>query len=114
MAEDVGRPQFWTSNGSGPQNNRPGGGNLSVRNGRVRGAGWADPRNPIPLHTFRQDGLRVPGPCPINCTNNNEAFSFHPGGVNAVFADGGVRFLNERIGILTYAAMITRAGGEVP
>jgi len=113
MAEDAGRPEFWTSKGRGPANNTPGGGNLPVRNGRVLGAGWADTSNSIPLHTFRQDGLRVPGPCPINCTNNNEAFSFHPGGVNSVFVDGGVRFLAETIGIPTYAGLITRSGAEV-
>ena len=113
IGEDAGRPTFWISSGRGPNNNTPGGGNLSVRNGRVRGAGWADTSNAIPLHTFRNDGLRVPGPCPINCTNNNEAFSFHPGGVDTVFADGSVRFLNETISIPTYAGLITRSGGEV-
>ncbi len=113
MAEDAGRPEFWTSNGKGPQNNSPGGGNFGVTNGRVRGAGWADVANAIPLHTFRNDGLSVPGPCPINCTNNNEAFSFHPGGVDAVFADGSVRLLAETIGTPIYASLITRGGGEV-
>ena len=113
FTEDAGRPQFWTSRGRGPENNTPGGGNLPVTNGRVRGAGWADPSNSIPLHGFTYDGLLAPGPCPINCTNNNEAFGFHPGGVNAAFADGGVRFVSETISIATYAALITRAGGEV-
>ena len=113
MGEDAGRPAFWISGGRGPQNNVPGNGNLSVSNGRVIGAGWADTSNAIPLHTFRNDGLRVPGPCPINCTNNNEAFSFHPGGVDTVFADGSVRFLAETIGIPTYAGLITRGGGEI-
>jgi prepilin-type N-terminal cleavage/methylation domain-containing protein len=113
MGEDAGRPAFWISSGRGPQNNRPGGGNLSVSNGRVRGAGWADTSNAIPLHTFRRDGLRVPGPCPMNCTNNNEAFSFHPGGIDTVLADGSVRFLSETITIPTYAGLITRSGGEI-
>ncbi len=113
MGEDADRPAFWISKGRGPNNNTPGGGNLSVRNGRVRGAGWADTSNAIPLHTFRRDGLRVPGPCPINCTNNNEAFSFHPGGFDTAFADGSVRFLAETISIATYAGLITRSGSEV-
>ncbi len=113
IAEDAGRPEFWTSQGRGPENNVPGGGNLPVINGRVMGAGWADRSNSIPLHGFTHDGLSVPGPCPINCTNNNEAFSFHPGGVDVVFTDGGVRFLAETLSIRIYAALITRAGGEV-
>jgi prepilin-type processing-associated H-X9-DG protein len=113
IAEDAGRPQFWTRRGRGPDNNNPGCGNLSVTNGRVLGAGWADTWIAIPLHGFTYDGLTCPGPCAINCTNNNEAFSFHPGGVDVVFADGGVRFLSETTDISVYAALITKSGGEV-
>jgi prepilin-type processing-associated H-X9-DG protein len=113
ITEDAGRPGFWTSEGRGPNNNNPGGGNLPVQNGRVRGAGWADSFNSIPLHSFTGDGLRVPGTCGINCTNNNEAFGFHPGGVNAGFADGSVQFLSEDMPLQVYAALITRAGGEI-
>ena len=113
FAEDAGRPGFWTSKGLGPKNNRPGGGNLPVSDGRVRGAAWADRNNAIPLHGFSPDGLRAPGPCPINCTNNNEAFSFHPGGVSIVFADGHGQFVSEDTDIKVYAAMITKAGEEL-
>jgi hypothetical protein len=113
IVEDAGRPEFWTSQGIGPDENEPNNGNYSVHDGRVRGAGWADPACQIPLHGFSYDGLSGPGPCAINCTNNNEAFSFHPNGADAVFADGGVRFLQETMDIATYAAMITRAGREV-
>jgi prepilin-type processing-associated H-X9-DG protein len=112
VAEDGGRPEHWTGRGRGPQNTNPSHGNLPVVNGRVYGAGWADTSCQIPLHGFNHDGIDGPGPCPINCTNNNEAFSFHPGGVQAVFADGSVQFLSETIGIATYAALITRAGNE--
>ncbi len=113
IAEDAGRPEFWTSQGRGPEDNIVSCGNYSVTGGRVRGAGWADTACQIPLHGFTYDGLSCPGPCAVNCTNNNEAFSFHPAGVNAVFADGGVRFLHETTHIATYAALITLAGGEV-
>lgn len=113
FAEDGGRPQFWTRKGVGPANNTPGGGNLPVRNGRVRGAAWADRSNGIPLHGFSPDGLRAPGPCPINCTNNNEAFSFHTGGVSIVFADGHVKFVSDTMTIRVYAALITKAGEEI-
>ncbi len=113
IAEDAGRPQFWTSRGRGPDELSLSCGNYSVTGGRVRGAGWADPAIAIPMHGFTHDGLSCPGPCPINCTNNNETFSFHPGGASAAFADGGVRFLAENLSIRTYAALITRAGNEV-
>ena len=112
FAEDAGRPFFYTFLGKGPKNNRPGGGNLPVQNGRVRGAGWADKSNSIPCHGFTKNGLRAPGPCAINCTNNNEAFSFHLNGVYVTFADGGVRFLNENMPIRVYAQFITRYGAE--
>src|SRR5262249_26069166 len=89
ITEDPGRPKHWLRGAKpGPQHSDPGCSNVSVEGGRVTGAGWADPANDFPLHGFSRDGLSCPGPCPMNCTNNNEAFSFHPGGVNAVFADG--------------------------
>jgi prepilin-type processing-associated H-X9-DG protein len=49
----------------------------------------------------------------MNCTNNGEVFSFHPGGTNAMFADGSVRFLRESIDIRVLACLITRAGAEI-
>jgi prepilin-type N-terminal cleavage/methylation domain-containing protein/prepilin-type processing-associated H-X9-DG protein len=113
LIEDAGRPNHYiVGRRLGPPNSTPGGGNAPVTNGRVTGAGWADPANPIPLHGFTADGLRALGTCAINCTNNNEAYSFHIGGATAVFADGSVRFLFEEIPIGVYAALITRAGGE--
>jgi prepilin-type N-terminal cleavage/methylation domain-containing protein/prepilin-type processing-associated H-X9-DG protein len=59
------------------------------------------------------DGATQPGSCPINCTNDQEVYSFHPGGANAVFADGSVHFLKAGMGIRTFAHLVTRAGGEV-
>ena len=59
------------------------------------------------------DGATQPGPCAINCTNNREVYSFHPGGANAVFADGSVNFLNAGIDIRIFARLVTRAGEEV-
>jgi len=39
--------------------------------------------------------------------------SFHPGGFNALFADGSVRFLKKSISLATLDALITRNGNEV-
>jgi prepilin-type N-terminal cleavage/methylation domain-containing protein/prepilin-type processing-associated H-X9-DG protein len=55
--------------------------------------------------------------CPWNasdsqCGPNNEIFSFHGNGANAVFADGHVTFLNENIGFPALRALITKAGGD--
>ena len=41
------------------------------------------------------------------------ARSNHPGGVNALFADGSVHFVSEDIALETWRALSTREGGEV-
>jgi prepilin-type processing-associated H-X9-DG protein len=41
------------------------------------------------------------------------AGSPHPGGFNAAFGDGSVRFIKNSINLITWQALITRAGGEV-
>lgn len=42
----------------------------------------------------------------------DEMYSEHTGGCNVLFGDGSVRFIDEMINQLTWAAMATRAGGE--
>jgi prepilin-type processing-associated H-X9-DG protein len=41
------------------------------------------------------------------------ASSYHPGGVNALFADGSVRFVKNSISAVTWRSLGTIAGGEV-
>ncbi len=41
------------------------------------------------------------------------ARSYHPGGVNVLFGDGRVQFVKDSVAITTWAALGTRAGGEV-
>jgi prepilin-type processing-associated H-X9-DG protein len=41
------------------------------------------------------------------------AGSPHPGGFNALFGDGSVRFIKNSIAVQVFRALITRAGGEV-
>ncbi len=113
LVECAGRPVFHTRFGLAPSENTPGGGNPDVVGGRVLGAGWADDRNPLTLHGFTYDGLSAPGPCVMNCTNNDEAFGFHPGGINTVFGDGGVRFLSDTTAIDVFAALVTSNGKEI-
>ena len=48
-----------------------------------------------------------------NAGNNDEIFSFHPGGANAVFGDGSVRFLKSTTNILVLRQIVTLNGGEV-
>jgi prepilin-type processing-associated H-X9-DG protein len=44
---------------------------------------------------------------------NEEPFSFHSGGVNALFGDGSVRFVKATIGLAPFRAILTLSGGEV-
>jgi prepilin-type N-terminal cleavage/methylation domain-containing protein/prepilin-type processing-associated H-X9-DG protein len=53
------------------------------------------------------------GTCMVNCTSDDEIYSFHPGGANALFADGSVHFLKETISARVVANLVTRGGGEI-
>jgi prepilin-type N-terminal cleavage/methylation domain-containing protein/prepilin-type processing-associated H-X9-DG protein len=46
-----------------------------------------------------------------NVGNNDEPFSFHPGGCNTVLVDGSVRFLSEKLDSITLRRLVTRAEG---
>jgi prepilin-type N-terminal cleavage/methylation domain-containing protein/prepilin-type processing-associated H-X9-DG protein len=100
--EDAGRPDLWR---------------MGKRTGQTGyNGGWADPDYEIALDgsdtTTSGQGQGF-GTCVMNCTNDNETYSFHIGGSNILFADGSVRFVKQTIPIATYAALITKAGGEV-
>jgi len=78
----------------------------------VLGAPWASMENGLIVKGFSFDGTTSPGHCAINC-NNQDVYSFHPGGANFLFADGHVQFMSARIDIREFVKMVTRAGGEV-
>ena len=113
FVEDVGRPQHWVNAKRGPDNSINGCGNFNVSGGVVLGAAWATAGNAIPVHGFTRDGLHCTGECAINCTNNNEPYSFHTGGILVAFADGHVQFVSENISYMVFAHLITARGGEV-
>ena len=48
-----------------------------------------------------------------NGSNSLPATSMHPGGVNALFADGSVKFIKDSISRPTWWALGTRARGEI-
>jgi prepilin-type processing-associated H-X9-DG protein len=77
------------------------------------GGPWASSANPVIIADASADGVAVPGPCALNCTNDRQPYSFHPGGCNFLFADGSVHFFPSGTGIGVLAALATRAGGEV-
>jgi prepilin-type N-terminal cleavage/methylation domain-containing protein/prepilin-type processing-associated H-X9-DG protein len=79
----------------------------------VTGGVWASHLKGFLIDGAGANGSTNGGPCAINCSNDNEVYAFHPGGVNALTADGAVRFLRESLPVPTMAAFATRAGGEV-
>jgi hypothetical protein len=99
IAEDAGRP-------------------IAYRYGRVvvpgtiSGAAWADRDNEYITHGFTMDGSTSPGSCPINCTNNNEIYAFHPGGAHMLLGDGAVRLIPDTTSIRIIGRLLTRAAGE--
>jgi prepilin-type processing-associated H-X9-DG protein len=100
MAEDAGRPRQWRAGRPGPDQT-------------VGGGPWTGPSNQLIIQGSTADGTTRPGPCPMNCTNNLEIYSVHPGGANALFADGAVHFLSAGMSIRVLARLVTRAGGEI-
>ena len=76
------------------------------------GGAWADVFSFTHLAGATPLGQRG-GTCMINCTTDNEIYSFHPGGANIVFADGSVHFIKENISVQLMAALVTRAAGEI-
>jgi prepilin-type N-terminal cleavage/methylation domain-containing protein/prepilin-type processing-associated H-X9-DG protein len=77
------------------------------------GGAWADCNSDTHIGGASANGYRYTGTCIMNCTSDNEVFSFHPGGVNATFADGSVHFVKDTINPTVFFALITRAAGEI-
>jgi prepilin-type N-terminal cleavage/methylation domain-containing protein/prepilin-type processing-associated H-X9-DG protein len=102
ITEDAGRPALWQA-----------GRQVAGSEQAVKGGAWAGPNNGFVVDGSTPDGTSSPGPCPMNCTNDGEVYSFHAGGANAVFADGSVHFLSAGVSLRVLAALVTRAGGEV-
>ena len=102
LVEDAGRPQLWRR------------GTAAV--GVAENGGWADPGYEIALDgsdTLLTGHGQALGTCVMNCTNNNEAYSFHPGGANLLFADGAVRLVAESVSPKVFAAICTRASRDI-
>jgi prepilin-type N-terminal cleavage/methylation domain-containing protein/prepilin-type processing-associated H-X9-DG protein len=86
--------------------------------GNNQGICWADSEGAFSLDGSNIDGSQqglgpILTPRPMNATNENEPYSFHVSGCNFLFADGHVQFISESVPLLTFAALCTRARGEV-
>jgi len=85
-----------------------------------QGVGWADSLGPFKLDSIDPSRTAAntmkgapPGTgVPMNATNEGECYSFHQGGMVAVFGDCSTRMINEDIDLRAFCGLITRAGGE--
>jgi prepilin-type N-terminal cleavage/methylation domain-containing protein/prepilin-type processing-associated H-X9-DG protein len=84
---------------------------------------WADPGNAFgtsgqPNNLGRPTNEGSPWPTTAatagnQAGQNEEPFSFHSGGVNALFGDGSVRFVKSTINLAAFRGILTLNGGEV-
>lgn len=83
-----------------------------------QGIGWLDSESAYTLDGSSSDGALegcgIAAGCTVamNARNDNEPFSFHRGGVQALFADGHVDFESESVALLILAAQVTRAAAD--
>jgi prepilin-type N-terminal cleavage/methylation domain-containing protein len=119
LAEDAGRPSFYLR-GRRATNPKSGG---AYGQFAQDGWGWADINTGMSVDGANTAGVQnstnssgvttIVGNCFINCTNDSELYSFHTGGVQALLADGSVRFLTENIDGGVLGGLISRDGGEI-
>jgi prepilin-type N-terminal cleavage/methylation domain-containing protein len=102
VQEDAGRPELWRMRRRAP--------------GTSGNAGWADPNYEIALDgsdRLTSGSGQAQGTCVMNCTNDNEAYSFHQNCAGMLLADGSLRMLSDEVDARVFAALTTRASGEV-
>jgi len=80
-------------------------------------AAWATDVG-VAINNYTADGQHMHsatnhGTCIMNCRNDAQAYSFHKGGAQFLFADGSVHFLSENIDNTTYFHLGVRDDGEV-
>lgn len=106
LVESAGRPQIWRTG----RKMVPDSGLVTASSSIL--CGWGEP-NAFSIRGYDQGGVVNKGRCALNCSNVYAAYAFHPGGANVGMADGSTRFIKETVAIETFAALLTRAGGEI-
>ncbi len=92
-------------------------------NARHRFWRWADPGSAFgtsgqPNNSGMPTNEGVPWPSTSATAGNQagpneEPYSYHPGGVNALFADGSVHFIKSTINLVAFRGILTINGGDV-
>lgn len=117
VVECAGRPELYQVGRLVPDGTTPKtwSGAASVTRPFPTGGVWASHNKGFLIGGAQPDGNTAirPGTCPINCSNDNEVYSFHVGGAQTLFADGSVQFLSSAIPIEVLVAFASRNGAEV-
>jgi prepilin-type processing-associated H-X9-DG protein len=99
LFECCGRPDIWRGNELVEDPTNP---NLAAS-----GSGWANDLSWYDVHDECGGGQM------INCHNNNEIYSFHPGAANFVFVDASVHFIQQNINPEVFTSLFTRQAEDV-
>ena len=83
-----------------------------LQSGTVDGSQWADVNNYFEVNDSTT-GICGGGFRTWNCTNNNEIYSFHPGGVVYLYGDGAARFNADSLDMNVFVSLFTRAAGDM-
>jgi prepilin-type N-terminal cleavage/methylation domain-containing protein len=121
IVEDAGRPNVWIGRQMTTNPRKPALGNFVEE-----GWGWADIQDSfsldgtntfgIPNDTKSSGAVTVApggGNCMMNCTNDGEIYSFHPGGAHGLRCDGSVHFMSAQMNGLILVRMCTKNQSEV-
>jgi len=93
LFEDGGRPERWVAA-------------QQIASSGITGARWADEDAEFWIHDLCGSAM-------MNCNNNNEIYSFHPGGCNFLYGDGSVHFHPQSLAAETFVSLFTRAARDV-
>jgi prepilin-type N-terminal cleavage/methylation domain-containing protein len=104
VAEMAGRPSNWINGRKQPTN-------AALQYPNWWGP-WASYNSSI-FKTWSDDGLTPSGFRTVNCNNSWGIYAFHPCGANALFVDSSVHLLGVDLDRDIFAALVTRAGGEM-
>lgn len=117
LAECAGRPQLYqngrlVADGATP---KTWSGTSSVTRPFPTGGAWASHSKGFLVDGAQPNGNTAirPGTCSINCSNDNEVYSFHTGGAEILMADGSVKFVSASLPIDQLVALVSRNGGEI-
>lgn len=73
---------------------------------------WNNARHARGLSGATADNPQQAGCSVVNVLNDDNPYSFHPGGVSVVMGDGAVTFMADAIDAAVFAALVSRDGGE--